>query len=100
MLEAGLRLLHPFMPYISEEIWQSIKKEDAGETIVLAEYPKFEVEKYHQDLEEDFAYIQEVISSLRNIRAEMGISPAKEAKVIIRTEDRKSTRLNSSHANI
>src|SRR3712207_2971026 len=87
MLEAGLRLLHPFMPYISEEIWQSIKKEDAGETIVLAEYPKFEVEKYHQDLEEDFAYIQEVISSLRNIRAEMGISPAKEAKVIIRTED-------------
>ncbi|MCI7344293.1 MAG: class I tRNA ligase family protein, partial [Fusobacterium necrophorum] len=87
MLEAGLRLLHPFMPYISEEIWQSIKKENVGETIVLAEYPKFEAEKYHQDLEEDFAYIQEVISSLRNIRAEMGISPAKEAKVIIRSED-------------
>lgn len=87
MLEAGLRLLHPFMPYISEEIWQSIKKENAGETIVLAEYPKFEAEKYHQDLEEDFAYIQEVVSSLRNIRAEMGISPAKEAKVIIRSED-------------
>lgn len=87
ILEAGLRLLHPFMPYISEEIWQSIKKEETGETIVLAEYPKFEAEKYRQDLEEDFAYIQEVISSLRNIRAEMGISPAKEAKVIIRSED-------------
>ena len=89
MLEGGLRLLHPFMPYISEEIWQSIKKEDAGDTIVLANYPQYEAEKHRVDIEESFAYIQEVVSSLRNIRAEMGISPAKEAKVVIVSKEAK-----------
>lgn len=87
MLEAGLRLLHPFMPYISEEIWQKIKKEGAEETIMLAKFPVYTEDQEQEDIEESFSYIQEVVSSLRNIRAEIGISPAKEVKVVIVSGD-------------
>ncbi len=85
VLESGLKLLHPFMPFITEEIWQKIKVE--GETIMLAEYPVCNSALVSDEKEKAFEYIQGLISSLRNIRAERGISPAKEAKVVIRTSN-------------
>lgn len=85
ILEAGLRLLHPFMPFITEEIWQKIKVD--GETIMLANYPTYDESLLKEDKEKAFEYIQGLISALRNIRAERGISPAKEAKVVIRTSN-------------
>ena len=84
ILEEGLRLLHPFMPFITEEIWQNVKTH--GDTIMLSQYPTENKNMIDIKIEESFEYIQEVISSLRNIRAEMGISPGKPAKVVIRTE--------------
>ncbi|WP_300358757.1 valine--tRNA ligase [Fusobacterium sp.] len=85
VLEAGMRLLHPFMPYITEEIWQTIKAE--GETVMLSEYPVADEKLIDKDVEKSFEYIKELISSLRNIRAEAGISPAKPAKVVIKSSD-------------
>ena len=85
VLEAGMRLLHPFMPYITEEIWQTIKAE--GDTVMLAEYPVADEKLIDKDVEKSFEYIKELISSLRNIRAEAGISPAKPAKVVIKSSD-------------
>ena len=85
VLEAGMRLLHPFMPYITEEIWQTIKAE--GETVMLAQYPVADEKSIDKDVEKSFEYIKELISSLRNIRAEAGISPAKPAKVVIKSSD-------------
>ena len=85
VLEAGMRLLHPFMPYITEEIWQTIKAE--GETVMLAQYPVADEKLIDKDVEKSFEYIKELISSLRNIRAEAGISPAKPAKVVVKSAD-------------
>lgn len=85
VLEAGMRLLHPFMPYITEEIWQTIKAD--GETVMLAQYPVADEKLIDKDVEKSFEYIKELISSLRNIRAEAGISPAKPAKVVIKSSD-------------
>lgn len=85
VLESGLKLLHPFMPFITEEIWQKIKAN--GETIMLADYPVCNEALVSDEKEKAFEYIQGLISSLRNIRAERGISPAKEAKVVIRTSN-------------
>lgn len=85
ILEAGLRMLHPFMPFITEEIWQKIKVE--GDSIMIQQYPTADESQIDRDIENSFEYIKEVISSLRNIKAEMGISPAKEVKVIIKTSD-------------
>lgn len=81
ILEAGMRLLHPFMPFITEEIWQKIKV--SGNTVMLQSYPQVNEKLIDGDIEKSFEYIKEVVSSLRNIRAEKGISPAKAAKVII-----------------
>ncbi|MGL6115364.1 valine--tRNA ligase [Cetobacterium sp. SF1] len=85
ILESGLRLLHPFMPFITEEIWQSIKV--SGDTIMLAQYPTADENLINDETEKSFEYIQGLISSLRNIKAERGISPAKEVKVVIRTKN-------------
>ena len=85
VLEAGMRLLHPFMPYITEEIWQTIKAD--GDTVMLAQYPVADEKLIDKDVEKSFEYIKELISSLRNIRAEAGISPAKPAKVVIKSSD-------------
>ena len=85
VLEAGLKLLHPFMPFITEEIWQKIEVE--GETIMLSQFPVVDEAQINPEVVNSFKYIQGVISSLRNIKAEMGISPAKEVKVVIKTSD-------------
>ena len=85
VLESGLRMLHPFMPFITEEIWQKIKVE--GDSIMIQQYPVADESLINRDIENSFEYIKEVISSLRNIKAEMGISPAKEVKVVIKTSD-------------
>lgn len=86
VLEAGLRMLHPFMPFITEEIWQKIKVE--GDSIMIQQYPVADESLINRDIENSFEYIKDVISSLRNIKAEMGISPAKEVKVVIKTSDK------------
>ena len=85
VLEAGLRLLHPFMPFITEEIWQKIKTE--GDSIMIQQYPVADKAVIDKDIENSFEYIKEVVSSLRNIKAEMGISPAKEVKVVIKSSN-------------
>ncbi len=85
VLEAGMRLLHPFMPFLTEEIWQIIKSQ--GDTVMLEAYPTCDENIVNVEVENSFGYIQEIISSLRNIRAEAGISPAKFAKVVIKTND-------------
>ncbi|MGL5057446.1 MAG: class I tRNA ligase family protein, partial [Fusobacteriaceae bacterium] len=85
MLEGGLRMLHPFMPFMTEEIWQKIKVE--GETIMLCDYPQADESLIDSESVKAFEYVQGLISSLRNIKAEVGISPAKEVKVTIRTKD-------------
>ena len=87
ILEAGMRLLHPFMPFITEEIWQIIKTN--GDTVMLQKYPVCDEKMVDTDTDKAFEYIQEIVSSLRNIRAEAGISPAKFAKVVIKSQNEK-----------
>ncbi len=86
ILEGGLRLLHPFMPFVTEEIWQKIKV--SGDTIMLQDYPVCDTKVMNETTEKSFEYVQGVVTSLRNIKAEVGISPAKEVKVVIRTSDK------------
>lgn len=83
VLEEGLRLLHPFMPFISEEIWQKLGAQ--GETIMLETFPTCDETLVDEEVEASFEYLQSVVSALRNIRAEINISPAKEVKAILKT---------------
>ena len=84
VLEAVLRLTHPIMPYITEEIWQQIKHlaGKTGDTIMLQPYPVADESKIDSDAEAEIKWLQGVITGVRNIRGEMGISPAKELDVL------------------
>ncbi len=86
VLETILRLAHPLMPFITEEIWQKIKSMAGatGETIMLAHYPKANDNKIDQQSLSDVAWLQAVILGVRNIRGEMNISPAKDLSVFFK----------------
>jgi valyl-tRNA synthetase len=79
VLDASLRLLHPFMPFVTEEIWQAIRvyRHDAEtESIVLAPFPVPAARDY--EAEEEMSYVIEAVTGVRNIRGEMNISPGRE----------------------
>ncbi len=78
-----LALLHPFMPFITEEVWQSMPHN--GEALMVSEFPKYR-DDFNFSLEEaDFEKIMAVIKAIRNRRAEMNVPPSKKAKVCIAT---------------
>ncbi len=86
VLEAITRLIHPFMPYISEEVWQNIKVEAGveGETVMTQSYPVLDEGKLDELAEQDIEWLKGFITGIRNIRAELNIGPNKELNVLIR----------------
>lgn len=93
VLERTLRLLHPFMPFITEEIWQHLPHE--GESIMNAPYPK-EIGERDEKAEKEFALIQEVVRGIRNARAEMDVPPTRRARVIIQAKPETAAVLKQS----
>ena len=97
VLEIWLRLLHPMMPFITEEIWQSVGPlaGKSGPTIMLQPYPQ--PNEHDKDLRanEDIEWLKVVIEGVRNIRGEMNIPPGKELSVLLRKGD-KNDRLRLS----
>jgi valyl-tRNA synthetase len=71
-LEDNLKILHPFMPFLSEEIWQDITERTPEEALIIAEYPKFT--SVNEDLVNDFKFASEVISGIRTIRKDRNIA--------------------------
>lgn len=78
-----LKLLHPFMPFITEEIWQALK---GGTPLMLESFPVFEKDLCYPDEERDFEKIITAIRAVRNRRAEMNVPPSKKAELFIETE--------------
>ena len=85
VLELSLRLLHPFMPFITEEIWQEInaKIPHSGDTIMLQQYPIAEATKINRNAETAIDLIKKIIIGIRNIRGEMNIAPSKTLPLFI-----------------
>ena len=80
-LKAGLQLLHPFIPFITEELWQHLP--EVGESIMLAEYPDGSKIAAYDKESGEMSLIMDVIRAIRNIRSEMGVAPGKKAEIII-----------------
>ena len=78
-----LKLLHPFMPYITEEIWQSLPH--SGESIMISNWPTYNKALDFSKDEEDFEKIMDAIKAIRNRRSEMNVPPSRKAKVCIAT---------------
>ncbi len=86
VLETILRLAHPMMPYITEEIWQRVKPlaQASGETIMQAPYPIADDALVDQQACEDIEWVKAFIIGVRNIRGEMNIAPSKQLSVILK----------------
>ncbi|MGN0150066.1 MAG: valine--tRNA ligase [Clostridia bacterium] len=83
VLSNTMKLLHPFMPFITEEIWQHLPHD--GESIMISQWPEYDENLNFPQDEESMELIMQSISAIRNRRAEMNVPPSKKAKVIIVT---------------
>jgi valyl-tRNA synthetase len=80
-LDAALRLLHPFMPFITEELWHQLPQRPGAKSIALDAFPDARTEWKNAQALEQFSLVQDVIVAMRNIRAEMKLSDAKKKLV-------------------
>ncbi|MBR3792188.1 MAG: valine--tRNA ligase, partial [Clostridia bacterium] len=84
VLSNTMKLLHPFMPFITEEIWQHLPHE--GESIMISDFPKYDEKLNFFDEEKQTEMIMSAVVAIRNRRAEMNVPPSKKAQVIIVTD--------------
>jgi valyl-tRNA synthetase len=84
VLETILRLLHPIMPFITEEIWQRVAPlaNITGPTIMLQPYPIFDVAKQDQESEAELEWVKSIIIAIRTVRSEMNIAPGKPLSIL------------------
>jgi valyl-tRNA synthetase len=85
--ESLMKLLHPFMPFITEEIWHRIKTRKSKDAIVISEWPELNENLIDRDSVQLFSLLQKIVSSIRNIQAEMGVSPKAELSIVIKPKN-------------
>ncbi len=85
-LDAILRMLHPFMPFITEEIWQQLPQHKENESIMIAEFPKQDLRFKDPVVRDKMELIIEVITAIRNIRGEMNLPPGEQIVALIRSK--------------
>jgi valyl-tRNA synthetase len=105
VLESSLRMLHPLMPFITEEIWQKIATligiNTAGTSIMLQAYPQVDKDLINTQAESDIDWVKGVIVGVRNIRGEMNIPPGKQFPALLnKTSSEDQRRLADNLANL
>ncbi|MCL2809273.1 MAG: class I tRNA ligase family protein, partial [Treponema sp.] len=83
VLEKSLRLLHPLLPFITEEIYQKLPIENKTQLLINARYPLYDEKNYNAQEEKDFASLQSLVGMVRTLRSECGITPDKKLRVTI-----------------
>ena len=93
LFEECLKLLHPFMPFVTEEIWQQISSRTPQEALIIANYP--EEKTFNEGILEEFEFIKEVISGIRTIRKEKNIPFKEEISLSVIDNEHLATKWNS-----
>ena len=102
VLDSSLRLIHPFMPFITEEIWQRVAPltENAEKTIMLAPYPTANANLIDESAVEEVNWIKEFVLAIRQVRGQVGIPPGKPVPLLLRrgsSLDRPRTQANAHY---
>ena len=85
IFENALKMLHPFMPFITEELWQLIAGRKDGESISTAAYPVVDEKLIKDSADEEMDFVKDIITAIRNIRGEMNIAPSKKVNAMIKS---------------
>ena len=86
VLKDNLKLLHPFMPFLTEEIWQNLNEDKA---LIISDWPEENVEMIFEEDEKSIDYIKTAIKGIRNAKAEMNIAPSRKSNAIFVTRENK-----------
>jgi len=97
VLEKSLRMLHPFMPFITEEIWQKLPHAPSDESIMTAPWPHIQKQMISKEDEALMAELIELITAVRNIRSVWNIEPQGAIDVIVKPHDEKDIRAISAN---
>ena len=102
VLESLLRLLHPLMPFITEEIWQQVapRADIEGDTIMLQPFPEVDASAEDSDAVSDIEWVQQFILGVRQIRGEMDISPGKPLPVLLQDSSAEDRKRSETHAGL
>lgn len=98
VLEACLRLLHPLMPFVTDEIWQSIAPlaGKTGSSLMIQSYPQFDKSKKDAVAEQDLTWLKTIVHTIRTMRSEMNIAPGKKIPLLLykgNEKDRENSRI-------
>jgi len=86
LYEELLKLVHPFMPFITEEIWQLLDEWKSSKSISISAFPEFNGKLIDENAEKEIAFVQDVVTAIRNIRGEMNLPPSKLINVFLKTD--------------
>jgi valyl-tRNA synthetase len=86
--DAALRILHPFMPFVTEELWQALRPRKPLETIMRARLLQPDPAMVDEQVETEMEFVQRIIESLRTLRSEMGIPPGKDISLVMRVGEK------------
>jgi valyl-tRNA synthetase len=98
VLENTLKLLHPFMPHITEEVWQTLTQSSQDSCLATQHYPEVNAGAIDLKLEKDFDLLIGVIRTIRNLRAEAGVKPGARIEAILKTDDTQENKVLNATA--
>ncbi|RQV99672.1 MAG: valine--tRNA ligase, partial [Calditrichaeota bacterium] len=97
VMKSCMNLLHPYIPFITEEIWMRLKNSDEG-SIVISSWPESESVLKNDEAEREMVFIQQVIAAIRNIRSEMNVPPGKVADLKFKEDSDIRGRILKQHS--
>ncbi|HUL43502.1 MAG TPA: valine--tRNA ligase, partial [Bacteroidota bacterium] len=88
IFDQALRMLHPFMPFVTEELWQHLEERKPDASLIIAPFPVGEKKWIDKNTEDEMAFVQNTINSIRNVRGELAVPPSKEIELVVSFPDR------------
>ena len=100
VLAKSLRLLHPLLPFVTEEIYSRLPNVKPGELLITAPYPAYDEKNFNAEAERDFAFLMDLVRQIRTLRSECTIPPEKKIRVLVRVHDARDYNFLAENASL